>query len=600
MKTWIVIAVLLLCLVPALSCDKESPTALDRPPVIRTYKPLTHSLIALLGDTLTFSVKAFDPENRALTYRFLIGDSIACASQDWVYVVDETGPANIGCVVSDGIQTERIAWQINRVAPVNIPPVITNYEPDNLSPSYIVGSSIGFSMTAYDPEGLPVSYEYTVGDVVVSRARQFNYETTSVGELLVRGRAHDGERYSPSVIWTVQVTAIPDSVLPAPVPILLFRTGEDAGEVHIEWVAVGDDSMDGLPAQYQIRTSSTPIRDEGTWARANDRPGEPLPLPAGEVMRATIRGLIPTNYVYIAVRAKDEFGNLSPLGDSPGATVKGMETYGVVKNALTGGPVPGISVNIASSTEMTDVDGMFAFTELPQFSGYLNVRDETAAGEYGEYFDLRRYHVVINKSFITLWVIPNAVLETDPSGAYYPSFLSFFMRMTDTEGNPFGNTIRRWALPINIYVPKGVYGGIDYEAEVLAALGDWESLSGLNLFERVASPPDVGVTVVYEDTDFNGGYEMHEISQWTMDMYPMKSVVHLIKKYTPETIAFNRRVMRHEFGHALLLKHSSNPNHLMIGGISAQVELPTIDELHVLSALYTLPRGENIDNHLFD
>jgi hypothetical protein len=597
MKSWVVIAVMS-CVLSGLSCNRESPTALDRPPIIRTYKPLAHNLVAVLGDTVKFSVMAIDPENKPLTYRFVIDDSVASSSSSWTYIVDDVGPADVGCLICDGSQTEKISWKVNRMAPVNLPPVITNYLPENLSPSIVVGNAIDFSMTAYDPEGRAVSYEYIINDLVVSHERQYSYQTTSIGQQQVRGRAFDGERYSPMVIWAVNVTAIPDSILPAPVNVLLCETGENAGEIELEWIAVGDDSMEGLPAEYQIRTSSTPIRDEGTWDRASDRPGEPLPLSPGSIMHATISGLIPTNYVYVAIRARDEFGNLSPFGNSPGAKVKGMETYGIVRNAMTGNPVPGLFVSIASSVDTTSADGTFAFTELPQFAGYIHVRDELSSSDIGDYFDYQRYYVVINRAFIELWVIPNAVLETDPTHAYYSSFLAFFKQLTDTESNPFGNALRRWTLPISVYIPKGVYNGIDYEAEVLAAIDDWESLSGLNLFQRVSSPPDIGVTVVYEDLDFNGGYELHEISEWSTDRYPMKSVVHLIKKYTPESIAFNRRVIRHEIGHSLLLKHSSNPRHIMIGGISAQVDHPTIDEIHVLTALYGLPRGENMDNHI--
>lgn len=570
----------------------------DRPPVISKYQPAAQHLQVLLGDTVRFTVDAFDPDSRSLEYKFFIDDTMVSTGSDWVYVVNDTGAAEVACVIYDGSQSERLHWNLNRLVPINLAPVITNYVPDNLNPSYVVGSEIEFGMTAEDPEGRPVTYEYLIDNKMVSNERRFLYQANEIGLIQMHGRAFDGERYSPVVEWNLNITDYPDSILPAPVNILRFETGTFVGEVFVEWIAVGDDSMEGLPAQYQIRTSSAPINSEWSWDRASDRPGEPDPVAPGDTMRTVISGLIPANYVYVAVRAKDEFGNLSPLIQSPGTKVKGIEISGIVRDALTRLPVGDVSVNFASQRTLTAPDGSFEFLELPQFSGSLALRDETMTGKLGEYYDVNRFYSVRNGDMLELWMIPNIALEADSTQKWYPSFLAFFKTLTDTESNPFGNYLRWYTLPIRIYIPEGVYNDIDYAQEVMAAIDDWEMLSGLDLFERVASPPDTGITVVYEESGYDR--EKHEVIEWTRDWYPVKSIVHLIKGYTSATIPANRRVIRHELGHALGLKHSSNPAHLMVGGVWPSAPVPTLLELQILQIYRNLPRGEYMEYHIYE
>lgn len=594
----LIISTLLMLLPLAISCDRESPTMVDRPPVISKYFPLNHTLQVLLGDTIFFTVDAFDPDNRELGYQFLIDDSIVSTDSHWAYAVSDTGTALVACSIIDGSQTERIVWRLNRLIPINLSPVIINYEPDNLNPSFVVGSEVDFSMTATDPEGRAVSYEYLIGNKLVSNERRFTYQAAEIGVVQVFGRAFDGERYSRLMSWNLNITDLPDSILPAPVVIVTFKTGAEVGQVELAWIAVGDDGMEGMPAQYQVRTSSAPITSEWSWDRASDRPGEPPPAAPGDTMRAVIGGLIPANYVYVAVRAIDEFGNLSPLVNSPGTKVKGIEISGIVRDALTRLPIANVSVNFASQRVFTGADGAFAFSELPQYSGSLVLRDEDVTTEYGEYYNVDRFYQARNRDVVELWMIPNLGLEPDGSQEWYGTFLSFFKELTDTYNNPFGNYIKWYALPINVYIPEGVYNDIDFEAEVASALDDWETLSGLDLFKPVAAPPDTGIIVVYEEIGYDR--EKHEVTEWTADWYPVKSTVHLIKKYTPITIGQNRRVIRHEFGHALGIKHSNNTAHLMVGGIWPQVPLPTTLELQVLKIFNTLPRGEYMECHEFD
>ena len=85
-----------------------------------------------------------------------------------------------------------------------------------------------------------------------------------------------------------------------------------ATRVELRWTAPGDDGRRGRAAAYELRWSTSPIT-EGTFARAT-RVAAPRPGMAGATQAATVAAP-PAERLYVAVRAKDELGNLGPLSN---------------------------------------------------------------------------------------------------------------------------------------------------------------------------------------------------------------------------------------------------------------------------------------------
>lgn len=128
------------------------------------------------------------------------------------------------------------------------------------------------------------------------------------GLLILRGPAF-ADRTAPGGIYTLSAEAV------------------GASAVRLNWKAPGDDRYFGSAASYQLRWALAPIADETAWAAATPVSGLPLPAEAGSAEEFTVSGLTPETEVHFALRATDEVGQLSALGEEAGATTFPNDTF---------------------------------------------------------------------------------------------------------------------------------------------------------------------------------------------------------------------------------------------------------------------------------
>ncbi len=112
--------------------------------------------------------------------------------------------------------------------------------------------------------------------------------------------------------------AAPDTLRPAPVTSLAV-TGLTETTASLRWTAVGDDSLTGTAASYDIRYSTAPITG-ANWSAATQVSGEPAPAVSGTTQNHTVSGLTRQTTYYFAIRVADDAGNLSALSNVPSAT----------------------------------------------------------------------------------------------------------------------------------------------------------------------------------------------------------------------------------------------------------------------------------------
>lgn len=563
---------------------------MGRPPLVQEFKPTEQSLDVFTGDTLVFMVRAMDPDRSVLRQRFTIGDSLVSGATHWTYIVDDTGQVVVRCVVTDGEFDSGVQWRLNRILAINHAPVITSFSPVERNPTMIVDNSLEFAVDARDEDGDPLEYTFRIdGDDVAAKDR-FVYTPAEEGPRVVEAVVSDGE-LSARHTWDLLVIEAPDTIPPATIEFTQVATGAEPGEVDLQWVAVGGNGNEGMASNYLVRTAPEPILDEEAWDRASEQPGVPETLPAGELMRMTIRGMIPGRFTHVAARAVDDFGNLSPFGESPGVYTRGMRITGEVRNALTLEPVPDIIVRLAHFATTTQENGGFEFIELPPIDGTLALRDELIVGEIGTYYNFEKPYVVQHLDHLDLLMLPNVDLDT-PS---YPGLFELYREMTEVRGIPPSTQQRRWALPIQVYVPSFSANGLDYRQTIVDVAAEFDQIMGVQMFQVVSAVPETGVEILYQEGVSADNYD---VTEWTPDWYPKKARIKFRTLYAPATVASFRVIIRHELGHALGLFHSADPNHLMVGGQASRSTWFTEDELKVIRVLYHVPRGTEMKNHL--
>jgi subtilisin family serine protease len=134
-----------------------------------------------------------------------------------------------------------------------------------------------------------------------------------------------------------------DNVPPA-VVIDLATTNPASNSITLTWTASGDDGKVGTAAYYDIRYSTFPI-DAGNFDSATEVLGEPKPKAAASLETFTVNGLAASTTYYFALKVFDEWGNGSPVSNSPWGTTSGgvQETpdIGVAPLSLTQTLSPG-------------------------------------------------------------------------------------------------------------------------------------------------------------------------------------------------------------------------------------------------------------------
>ena len=97
-------------------------------------------------------------------------------------------------------------------------------------------------------------------------------------------------------------------------PALTHAQGASPDSVTLGWTSVGDDSLSGTAAAYELRRAAAPIT-EANWSSATTVSGLPAPLESGFQQQVVVRGLTPGTTYYFALRVRDESGNWSGLSN---------------------------------------------------------------------------------------------------------------------------------------------------------------------------------------------------------------------------------------------------------------------------------------------
>jgi hypothetical protein len=365
------------------------------------------------------------------------------------------------------------------------------------------------------------------------------------------------------------------------VNLLQVDTWYPSDELVVWYVEVGDDGMEGCPARYEIRYALTPIYTESDWSAAVPAPTSPGCNVPGVMSTFLFHAMTPLSHAWLSVRAVDDEGNVSPLGNTLEAAVQQRLITGTIRDASSQTPIPNVAIEAGSNAATSGADGSFEIQAVDQ----ARLRDEQSSA-VGQYFDMQ-VRIPAGETHLDLWMIPNTALET----TVYADFLEWFERMTTHEiGLPgiLDGVVRRWELPIRVYVPPLVKNGLDYEKTIKNGFRLWETLTGMSLFEFTNSQPTHGAYIRYVDPDLR---DLYDVLERDADLFPTLGRVSIRSAYDPTMVLGFTAIAAHEAGHVLGLGHSNDTGHLMVGWKSPGSLQPTEDEIDLVRVLYRLPRG---------
>lgn len=107
---------------------------------------------------------------------------------------------------------------------------------------------------------------------------------------------------------------VTDTTAPAKI-ITFFPTTITNTSIGLAWQAPGDDDNIGITSTYSIRYATKEIKDEVDWTAAASAPNPPAPQPALSKETYTVTNLQTNIDYYVAIRATDEAGNISPISN---------------------------------------------------------------------------------------------------------------------------------------------------------------------------------------------------------------------------------------------------------------------------------------------
>ena len=172
-------------------------------------------------------------------------------------------------------------------------------------------------------------------------------ETPSIGPLDIKGLLLAGADHPPGIANRVRsgrlnafrAVAIPDSIPPGAITDL-NRGIVGSSSVELSWTATGDDGDVGRAASYDIRWSRNALSDSA-FATATPIAATPDPSVAGTVEHFEVQGLPFATSLFIAVRARDEFGNAGPISNVVAVTTLGIPHIAVAPHAVAGAALTG-------------------------------------------------------------------------------------------------------------------------------------------------------------------------------------------------------------------------------------------------------------------
>jgi hypothetical protein len=226
----------------------------------------------------------------------------------------------------------------NRDRPADDSAWATNYGAstvDIAAPGMRIWSTIRNNSYMY-LSGTSMAAPYVSGALALLRAR-FPDISVAGGRFLLLNVGNDplpslaGLCVSGARLNLRRLIADPDTNPPATITDLAVDTVA-SNWLTLEWTAPVDD---GTVVEYVMRSARAPIVDQAGWDAATPVADAPEPAPAGTPVTMRVNALSAGTTYWFGVRARDEYGNLGDLSNSPPGVTLGAPTIAVAPSSLS-------------------------------------------------------------------------------------------------------------------------------------------------------------------------------------------------------------------------------------------------------------------------
>jgi hypothetical protein len=370
------------------------------------------------------------------------------------------------------------------------------------------------------------------------------------------------------------------------------------GEIAIlEWSAPYDNNINEPVDHYEIRYAYTLGNPPPAFWEGLSTPVLDPPVPASPGNRQTyvFTSLDAGRELWVGIRSYDAAGNQSPGSDLATAHVPGVEFVGRCIDALTGAPIEGLAVRLASGPHFnlaTDANGEFMMDDLLPGGASVEIRTGSAIPDYHR---LSQVFILRGDTTHTFVMVPFQQTVAPQLGGM--SLLQFLKMLTETY--PPQSLLTKWHnYPVPVYIPDFVNeNGVDYATLARQAGQRWMDRSGKALFTFVDSKPDTGIVLAFKSQADMApliGVTHHTVGT---DLHPIRDEIWIVNNAQPSGADFIYKVMLHEFGHTIRYGHLNDRAFIMFGSQPLPDDISD-DEASATALHYGLPT--RVDMAIYD